>query len=143
MSLMLKTVDFTRNEITKRKSFILYSIIGVSGASLDYVVFLLLLKYVPLHYVLLNVVSTTLGIVNNFIWNARLNFGVTDQWFTRFLRFYAVGLLGIAVGSVLLYLAVDCLLLSPAISKLIVIFVIVLLQYNLNKRVSFGKLADP
>jgi len=126
-------------EALKRKHFILYSLIGVSGASLDFVAFVLMVKYLSIHYLLVNAISTTLGITNNFILNARFNFAVKDLLLKRFLSFFAVGLLGMAVSSGMLIVLVDVLKLVPTISKLLVIIVIVLLQYNLNKRLSFGR----
>ena len=42
-----------------------------------------------------------------------------------------------AVASGLLLVMVDLMGFIPEISKLVVIFVIVVLQYNLNKRISF------
>ncbi|MEI6604112.1 MAG: GtrA family protein [Verrucomicrobiota bacterium] len=129
-------------QFQRRKSFIYYSIIGASGALLDYAMFLLLLKYVPVHYMILNAISTTLGITNNFFWNAHLNFGVRDNMLLRFCRFYAVGIVGLAVASLLLYVAIGIAKLPPAAAKLLTIFIIVLLQYNLNKRVSFSKIAN-
>lgn len=125
-------------EISKRKQFITYAIIGVSGATLDFAAFILMVKFIPVHYLLINACSTTLGITNNFILNARFNFGVKDRMIQRFLSFFAVGLLGMATGSAILYLLVDIMKVLPELSKLIVIFVIVFLQYSLNKRFSFG-----
>ena len=127
------------HEVIKRKQFILYSLIGVSGATLDFVAFILMVKFFSIHYLIVNTVSTTLGICNNFMLNAHFNFGVKDRLFSRFLSFFAVGLLGMAVGSALLWLLVDKMAMAPVISKLLIIVVIVLLQYNLNKRVSFAR----
>jgi putative flippase GtrA len=126
-------------EAVKRKQFILYSLIGVSGATLDFIAFMLMIKFLPIHYLIANTLSTTLGIMNNFMLNARFNFGVKDRLFSRFLSFFAVGLLGMAVGSAMLWLLVDIMAVAPVISKFLIIVVIVLLQYNLNKRVSFAR----
>ena len=132
-------VSLVVNEAIKRKQFIIYSIIGVSGATLDFVAFLLMVKFLPIHYLVVNAISTTLGIINNFMLNAHFNFGVKDRLFARFLSFFGVGLLGMALGSGMLWLLVEVLGVIPQISKLLIIFVIVLLQYNLNKRISFAR----
>lgn len=127
------------DQLVRKKQFIFYSLIGVSGATLDYIAFVAMVKFLPLHYLAINAISTTLGVTNNFFLNARLNFGVKDHLLRRFASFFAVGLAGMAVASGLLYLLIDLLHLVPNISKFITIFVIVLLQYNLNKRISFKR----
>ena len=121
----------------KRRNFIIYAIIGISGATLDYLTFVAMMKWLPLHYLLNNAISTSLGITNNFFLNAHFNFGVRDLMIRRFISFYSVGLIGMAVASGLLLVMVDLMGFIPEISKLVVIFVIVVLQYNLNKRISF------
>ncbi len=126
-------------ELIKRRTFILYSIIGLSGATIDYLAFIVMIKWLPLHYLIINSISTSLGVINNFLLNARFNFSVKDQLFRRFMLFYLVGLVGMAVATGMLYLMVDLMSLSPQLSKLLVIFIIVVLQFNLNKRISFAR----
>jgi putative flippase GtrA len=125
------------SKIKNRKHFIIYSFIGASGALLDYLAFFMMMQFLPIHYLLINAITTTFGITNNFFLNAHFNFGVKDRLLHRFLTFYAVGLLGMLVASGLLYVLVDLFGIMPQISKLFVIIVIVLLQYNLNKHFSF------
>lgn len=126
-------------ELLRRKHFIIYSIIGASGALLDYVAFVMMIHWLPWHYLAVNSISTTLGVTNNFFLNAHFNFGVKDLLFKRFVLFFAVGLLGMGVASLLLFLLIDVMHLSPEISKVLVIVVIVFLQFNLNKRLSFSR----
>lgn len=126
-------------ELLLRRHFIIYSAIGASGALLDYVTFVMMIHWLPWHYLAINSISTTLGVTNNFFLNLHYNFGVRDRIFRRFMMFFAVGLLGMGAASILLFLLIDVLQLIPAISKFLVIFVIVLLQYNLNKRISFKR----
>jgi putative flippase GtrA len=127
------------NTLIKRKHFIIYSIIGVSGASLDLLAFILMTKFIPIHYLFVNAISTTVGITNNFILNAHFNFAVKTRLLSRFLSFFAVGLLGMAAASGILFVLVDLVKVAPGVAKFLVIVIIVLLQYNLNKRFSFGQ----
>lgn len=123
--------------LLKHKQFFIYAFIGMSGALLDYLAFVVMLRFLPIHYLIINFISTTLGISNNFFLNVRFNFKVRDRMFQRFASFYAVGMLGLAVASAMLYALIDLLHIPPSISKLLSIIVIVLLQYQLNKRISF------
>jgi putative flippase GtrA len=121
------------------RHFLFYAIIGFSGAGIDYGVYILLLKFLGWNYLWANILSTSIGITNNFILNAFLNFKVRDRLFKRFLSFYGVGLLGLVVAMALLWAQVGLIGISPVIAKLLTIIVVVLLQYNLNKRLSFAR----
>lgn len=123
--------------IFDRKQFFIYALIGASGALLDYLAFLVMMQFLPIHYLVINFISTTMGIANNFFLNARFNFKIRDNMMRRFVSFYAIGMLGLVVTSGMLYGLIDLLAFPPAIAKLLSIVVIVLLQYQLNKRISF------
>lgn len=125
--------------ITEYRQFLVYSIIGASGATIDFVVFSALVYFDVMHYLLANLISVTIGITNNFVLNILLNFKVRDQYFKRFFSFYLIGLLGLGVSTIILYVLVDTFELNEMISKFLTIFAIVLLQYNMNKRFSFAR----
>lgn len=139
ISLGEQLIGVAKQFLAQKKTFILYSIIGLSGATLDFLVFIVLTKFLPIHYLLANAISTSVGIVNNFILNSKYSFGVRDKMFRRFLSFYAIGLIGLGVASLLLVALVDWAGLAPSASKLLVIIVVVALQYNLNKSISFRR----
>lgn len=122
------------------KNFIWYSIIGVSGATLDFVAFLILTRHLDLFYQTANIISVTLGITNNFFWNAYFNFKVKSQLGKRFVSFYLIGLLGLGVTAILLYIMIDLLSFMPLLSKFITIIFVVIIQYTLNKKLSFSNL---
>lgn len=119
--------------------FICYSIIGVSGVCLDYLSYAFLWKILGWHYLTANVLSTSIGITNNFIWNAMLNFKTRDRLLIRFATFYGIGIVGLMVTMALLWAQVDRLGIHPLVAKLSTIIIVLLLQYNLNKRLSFRK----
>lgn len=119
-----------------------YAIIGVSGVTLDYLLYAILYKWFGWHYLVASVISTSAGITNNFVWNRLLNFKTKDRLLRRFATFYGIGLIGLAVASALLYVQVEHFNTPPLIAKLSTIVVVLLLQYNLNKRYSFGKIRE-
>jgi len=129
--------------IASRRQFLIYALIGGSGALLDYAIFLVLLHGTSWHYLLINILSTSLGITNNFILNCWLNFKVRDRLLLRFASFYAVGLVGLAAASLLLYLQVDLAGFPAGPAKLGTLIVVVLVQYNLNRTTSFRKGRQP
>ena len=124
--------DFVLN-----KRFIKYSAIGVSGVTLDVLTYSLLVGAgVP--PVIATIFSTSLGIANNFLLNILFNFKKRDRILVRFIKFYGVGLVGIFITTVLIYLLHNILGVTPLISKLITIPPVVIVQFLLNKNVSFS-----
>ena len=111
-----------------------YGLIGISGVTLDFVLFVLLTSagVGPLPA---TVVSTLTGIVNNYVLNARLNFG-TGLALSSGWRFLAVGLLGLVVAT----WSLDLLLragLSELTGKLVSVPCVVAAQYLANRYWSF------
>ena len=121
------------------KNFILYCIIGCSGALLDFILYTLLIKYFSIHYLFSNVFSTTLGITNNFFLNTYFNFKVSDKLFKRFISFFSIGIFGMVISEVMLYILIENLGVDEIISKIISIFVITIIQFTLNKLITFKK----
>jgi putative flippase GtrA len=119
-------------------SLIRYALIGASGVLLDYCLFLLLFNVFGLHDQVSNVISTTTGIVNNFTLNTLLNFRKRDRILLRFLRFYSVGVGGIALTFVLLRVFSGLLGVNPNLVKACSLPIVLLFQYSINKRWSFA-----
>lgn len=128
-----------KEKYNKHRNLILYGIIGVSGAGLDWFVFTILFNVFGINYLVAKCISTTLGITNNFLWNASMNFKVKDVMHKRFLTFYGIGVIGLGISLIILKVLVDFLHWNANLSNLITIFVIVCLQYILNKKFSFKK----
>jgi len=128
-----------RKLYNKYRELIKYCIIGCSGALLDFIVYTILIKAFGMNYLLANALSVTAGITNNFFLNAYLNFKVTDNMFKRFISFYLVGMLGLLISEILLYLLVDIMSMNSIIAKIITIFVITIVQFILNKTITFKK----
>jgi putative flippase GtrA len=127
------------NLITKYRSFILYGIIGVSGATFDYFLFILFVNIFEWNMLLSNILSVSVGIINNFILNVIFNFKTKDHLLLRFVSFYSVGLVGLALSTLILKIFVDDFGFNSSIVKLGSIVIVVLVQYFLNKSISFRK----
>jgi len=123
----------------KSKNFIKYCIIGVSGATLDFLLYTFLINVFSIHYLIANVISTVLGITNNFFLNAFFNFKVSDNLIKRFISFFSIGIFGMIISEFLLYLLIDKYSTNEIIAKIITIFVITIIQFSLNKLITFKK----
>jgi len=131
-------VEQLLEQIERRRNFITYAVIGVSGATLDFVLFEIFL-WAGLSMQIANFISVSAGITNNFFLNARLNFRVSDQLLRRFAAFYAVGMVGLALSAAILELGVGWLGFSARIAKASSIVIVVVTQYSLNKVLAFRR----
>ena len=123
----------------KYKHFILYSLIGISGATLDFFMFFILNKFFNVYYQYANFISISCGITNNFFLNAYLNFKKTDKILRRYSQFYIIGMLGWLISFGLLHVLIEKLSFNKILSKIITIAVITIIQFFLNKSLTFRK----
>jgi putative flippase GtrA len=123
----------------KYQKFIVYSVIGLSGVFLDLLIFLLLFNLFSFDKNIATSISTSCGIINNFCWNIIFNFKTFDKIIIRFISFFGVGLVGLLLTFIIFYIFVDKIGLNTNIVKVASIVVVVLVQFNLNKLISFRK----
>lgn len=119
------------------RTLILYGIIGGFCASLDFASYTILCHFDILPYLWANVISIHCGIICSFFLNRGVNFKVKDKPWLRFLSFYMVGLVGLGISELMLYLMVDLAAWNEIASKLISVVVVALVQYLLNKFITF------
>ncbi|BFO16328.1 hypothetical protein SHKM778_27160 [Streptomyces sp. KM77-8] len=115
-----------------------YTLVGGSGVALDLTAFALLHNVLGWHEQLANGVGTTLGITNNFVLNALFTFGRRDRLALRLVRFYAVGLAGIALTFGLLWLFAGRLGADPNLVKAASLPLVLAVQFLLNRKWSFA-----
>lgn len=86
--------------------------------------------------------STICGIVTSFILNRNYNFKVKDKIKRRFSIFLAVGLCGLFLSNVILYVFIDVLGIDKFISKITSIILVVFFQFMINKYFTFSSPKD-
>lgn len=121
------------------KQFVLYCVIGASGVTLDFGIYSLLVKTLAVDYQIANAVGYASGTLLSFILNARFNFRVDNKLALRLLIFCGVALLGWLVSAGLLQLLIGHYGFNKYLAKAATLVAVVLLQYNLNRRLSFRK----
>lgn len=121
------------------RNLILYGIIGGFCAALDFGVYTALCQFDIMPYLWANIISIHVGIFTSFVLNRSINFKVKDKTTQRFLSFYAVGLTGLGISELMLYLMVTLGGMNELLCKLISIVVVALIQFILNKYITFKK----
>ncbi|MDR0566286.1 MAG: GtrA family protein [Prevotellaceae bacterium] len=120
----------------KHRKFLLYGIIGSCCAGLDFAIYTLLC-IMGTSYLLANAIGIHCGIFCSFVLNRRYNFRVSDKPVVRFFFFYAIGLTGLALSSAILFLLVEVCHGNAIFAKLVAIFVVAVIQFFLNKFITF------
>ena len=126
------------NDLYNRfRNLILYGIIGGFCAALDFGVYSVLIYLDIMPYLWANVISIHIGIFTSFLLNRSLNFRVKDKTAVRFLSFYVVGLVGLGISELMLFCMVTVGGWNELICKLLSIVVVALVQFLLNKYITF------
>lgn len=128
------------NLVLKFRNILLYGIIGSFTSFLDFCVFSTLC-YFDIHYIVANCLSVLVGITTSFLLNRSYNFKVKDHAKRRFVTFLTIGLCGLVLSNIILYLGIDMLYLDERIVKLLSILLVVGFQFVLNKFITFKKIS--
>lgn len=126
-----------RKYYQKFRNLILYGIIGCIASGLDFAVFTLLAKVLGVYYLVANCISVLVGITTSFTLNRTYNFKVKDKVKQRFAIFLIVGLCGLCLSNLILWLGIDILHFDEIPTKLASIVLVVGFQFLLNKFVTF------
>ena len=133
------TLHIVKGIYSRFRNIILYGIIGFFCAALDFGIYSGLCYWDILPYLWANIISIHIGIFTSFVLNRSFNFKVKDKVKTRFLSFYTVGLVGLGISEGMLYLIVTKSGWNEIVCKLISIVVVALIQFLLNKYITFRK----
>lgn len=130
-------IKFITRLLRKNSLLLKYAIIGGLSASIDFIIFSILSNKLHIDYIIANIISVHCGIICSFILNRQYNFKIKDKTLKRFIAFYFIGILGLGVSTSLLYLLVDISDWNKIVAKLLTIVVVALLQFILNKTITF------
>lgn len=117
------------------RELILYGIIGGFCAALDFGVYTVL--GLIIHFLIANIISIHCGIICSFLLNRNFNFKVKDKTKRRFLSFYLVGLSGLSISELLLWIFSTRMGLNNMAVKLATVVIVALFQFLLNKYITF------
>lgn len=115
-----------------------YVLIGVLGLVVDFGIYTILTHF-KMNAEIANIISSTCGIINNFLWNSYTNFKVHDRMILRFISYFIVGQITTVFTTVSLFIFVTKLGYPHLIVKIVATFVATLIQFVINKVVTFRK----
>jgi putative flippase GtrA len=125
--------------IERVREAIVYCIIGCVGAALDFTIYAFLTGFLSIHYQIANCISSSCGIVNNFILNYFFNFKVKGRMLSRLVSFYSIGVLGLMLSAFCLWVLIKKICMDAFLAKFLTMVFIAVVQFCLNKYITFRK----
>lgn len=116
--------------------FLLYCICGGIGVTTDYFVYYGAIK-LSVWYQAANVMGYLSGTLVSFFLNRKITFGIPDQMVRRLVIFLGVAAIGFSASASMLWVLVDFMAIDARIAKLLTLPVVVLIQFLLNRRITF------
>lgn len=115
-----------------------YVLIGILGLVVDFGVYTILTHF-KMNVEIANIISSTCGIINNFFWNSYANFKVHDRLILRFISYFLVGQITTIFTTISLFIFATKMGFPHLIVKIIATFVATLIQFIINKIITFRK----
>lgn len=131
IQVLVKSEDFIQ--------LVKYGLIGVLGLVVDFGIYAILTLLFNMNAEIANFISSSCGLINNFFWNSYTNFKVKDHMIKRFIEYYIVGQITTLFTTICLFIFVTLLHQDKLIVKMIATIVATLLQFGVNKAVTFKK----
>jgi putative flippase GtrA len=136
-------MDSLKNTLERNRNFVLYCFIGVSGVTLDTLTSWTLLWTGRVGMQPAYAIGYSAGTVLSFILNSRYNFKTSDWITLRFISFSLVAFLGWCATYEALNVLIGHYGFNRYLAKLPTMFIVVVLQYSLNRLISFRQARGP
>lgn len=117
--------------------FIKYLFLGGIGAATDTILFALMVSF-GIDTLLGNTLSTLAGILVSYSLNTKYTFSQQRKIDLSLVRFLLVGLFGLVLSNLCLWMLVEKMALEPITAKIFILPFIALIQYILNKYWTFN-----
>lgn len=121
--------------------FLIYCLCGGTGVLTDYLIFHVGISS-GLWYQTANGLGYLAGTLVSFFLNRIFTFGVLDRPLRRLLMFLAVASVGFGASVAMLWVLVDWVHLDARVSKLLTLPMVVVIQFSLNRLITFKTSAE-
>lgn len=116
--------------------FVLYALCGGTGVVLDLGLFWLLTG-AGVGYQAANLAGYATGTLASFLLNRHFTFQTYDDTWRRMSLFFGTAAVGYAVSALVLWLLVEKQGVDPLAAKVATLFLVLILQFSLNRAVTF------
>lgn len=130
------------SKIAKKQNLIQlveYGIIGILGFLVDLGIFYFVQRLEVLPIEVVNIISSSIALIHNYLWNSYVTFKVYDRFWLRLVGYFLVGQITTLFTTICLWIFVTILHQDKYAVKIISMIVAVLLQFLINKKVTFKR----
>lgn len=130
------------SKIAKKENLIQlveYGIIGILGFLVDLGIFYFVQRLEVLPIEVVNIISSSIALIHNYLWNSYVTFKVYDRFWLRLVGYFLVGQITTLFTTICLWIFVTILYQDKYAVKIISMIVAVLLQFLINKKVTFKR----
>jgi putative flippase GtrA len=118
--------------------FLLYCICGGISVCLDYSIYYLLFSF-GVWYQIANIGGYLCGTLLSFFLNRKITFNIRDKVVSRLFLFLLVASIGFLTSALMLWFLISMVSIEPRVAKLLTLPVVVLIQFLLNRKITFKK----
>jgi putative flippase GtrA len=124
--------------IYSRKQFIKYCIVGATAAAVDFSALYIFTEFFGIYYLISNFFAFIFSASTNFLLNKFWTFrNRSSAYLKQFTKFFIVVIIGVAFGTLLMYLFTEKGGLWYMYSKILTIGIILFWNYTGNKYLTF------
>lgn len=127
---------FISEEFKLFRQIFIYIFFGGLSTIIDIGIYSYLVHFLKISYLTSNAISASCGLITSFILNTFFNFKPKDDFFKRFILFIIIGISGILLSQMLLWLF-HFISSNYIINKIISALIVAAYQFVLNKVITY------
>lgn len=127
---------FISEEFKLFRQIFIYIFFGGLSTIIDIGIYSYLVHFLNISYLTSNAISSSCGLIASFILNTFFNFKPKDDFFKRFILFIIIGISGILLSQMLLWLF-HFISSNYIINKIISALIVAAYQFVLNKVITY------
>lgn len=119
--------------------FIKFGLVGVLNTIINWVLFILL-NNMGVYYIISNIIAYSISTLNSYLWNSKWVFKYNGNNVNQTtFKFIILNIIGLVLNTIILFLLVDIIKLPKIIALIITTWVVMILNYFINKLWVFKK----
>jgi len=118
------------------QKFLKFGLVGIINTLIS-ICFYILLVNIGLHYILANILSYLIGVLNSYYWNKKWVFNYHDNHLSVFVKFLLVNLIVLGINTLSLYVCVHLIGMNKYEAQLIATAIGMGINFILNQKWTF------